>query len=445
MCIKKSFLTVICFIILSQNLLSQIVLQGVVTDNGGEWIPDVLVEVLDEVDSTRTFSSYTNQQGQYIIQFLETGVKAFHSQNPGTYMLKQNYPNPFNPSTVIPYELSYSAHITIEVRNILGQKIKTLYDGFHPSGAGHRIWDATDDFGRGVPAGLYIYSMKTDNVTINKKMLLIDGQQGKTLATISKTTGPLVSRKTAVSRQLSDQYTLRITGEEIFTYEQSGIIISNSQTLDWEVNRCVMDIDGNQYKTVKIGNQWWMAENLKTTHYQDGSEIPKKPVSTEGANLTTDIYCVYDNDESNADTYGYLYNWYAVDNVGGIAPAGWHVPTDEDWKELEMFLGMSRSEADQWDQRGIPHGNKLKEAGTTHWVKDSGGTNENGFTALPGGMIGNSSPPFALLGQMAFFWSSTSSGIGAINRELSAYTSDIGRSLYVKNMGFSLSVRCIRN
>lgn len=129
----------------------------------------------------------------------------------------------------------------------------------------------------------------------------------------------------------------------------------------------VTDIDGNVYKTVTIGNQAWMAENLKVMRYRNGDAIPNVTGGTDWSNLSTGAYCSYDNDDNNIDTYGLLYNWYAVDDSRNLAPEGWHVPTDEEWKELEMYLGMSQSEADDTGYRGTDEGGKLKEVGTTHW------------------------------------------------------------------------------
>ncbi|MCK5521433.1 MAG: fibrobacter succinogenes major paralogous domain-containing protein, partial [Candidatus Marinimicrobia bacterium] len=113
------------------------------------------------------------------------------------------------------------------------------------------------------------------------------------------------------------------------------------------------DIDGNTYKVVKIANQIWMAENLKVTKYRDGTVIPDVTDAGAWTGLSTGAYCFYNNDANNAETYGALYNWYAVNGntidtsrIFELAPEGWHVPTDAEWKELEMFLGMSQSTAD---------------------------------------------------------------------------------------------------
>jgi uncharacterized protein (TIGR02145 family) len=136
----------------------------------------------------------------------------------------------------------------------------------------------------------------------------------------------------------------------------------------------VTDIDGNLYHTITIGTQVWLVENLKTTRYNDGASIPLITESSAWGNLDTPGYCWYDNDAANKDTYGSLYNWFAVNN-GNLAPAGWHVPTDAEWTMLTTFLG-GESIA----------GGKLKETGWSHWrTPNAGATNESGFTALPAG------------------------------------------------------------
>ena len=182
---KTIILLAIYVILFSQNLFSQIVFEGVVTDNGTEYIGNgaepivnALVTLTDQADAQRTFSAYTNDQGQYSIEIPSTGVNDPDANNPGNFTLLQNYPNPFNPSTVIGYALNKPSHITIEIYNILGQKIRTLLDGYQTAGPGHVKWDASNDAGQGVPAGVYIYSLQADGVNVNKKMLLIDGQHG---------------------------------------------------------------------------------------------------------------------------------------------------------------------------------------------------------------------------------------------------------------------------
>jgi len=206
----------------------------------------------------------------------------------------------------------------------------------------------------------------------------------------------------------------------------------------------VTDIDGNVYQTVKIGDQWWMAENLKVTNYRNGDQIDHVTDNTNWSNLTTGAYCEYDNNSSNVATYGRLYNWYAVSDSCNIAPVGWHVPSDAEWKTLEIYLGMSQSDADDIGWRDTDEGGKLKETGIAHWVSpNTGATNESGFSALPGGYR-YSNGTYGGMGYYAHIWSSSESGSNyAWFRLLSYDDSLVGRGGYGKRYGFS--VRCVRD
>jgi len=193
------------------------------------------------------------------------------------------------------------------------------------------------------------------------------------------------------------------------------------------------DIDGNLYQIVRIGDQVWMAENLKVTHYRNGDEIPTGLDNASWSSTTNGAYAVYDDNESNADTYGYLYNWFAVDDSRNIAPEGWHVPTDDEWQTLVDYLGGSSVA-----------GGKLKEEGTTHWNSpNTDATNVSGFTALPGGYrysIGS----YYSMGYSGYFWSSTEHGSSdAWDRRLGYDSSGVDRGGDDKLDGFS--VRCIRD
>ena len=203
--------------------------------------------------------------------------------------------------------------------------------------------------------------------------------------------------------------------------------------------------DGKIYKIIKIGNQVWMAENLRETKYRNGRKILQVSRASYWVNTKKGAYCVYNNNESNADTYGYLYNWYAINDSRCIAPEGWHVPTDEDWKELEMTLGMNKSQVDTIAWRGTNEGGKLKTSSTSHWRSpNTGATNESGFSALPGGHCWYTNGAFEFLGFIAAFWSSSeSSSHHAWGRNLSFKRSDIYRPQFVKQVG--LSVRLVKD
>lgn len=194
------------------------------------------------------------------------------------------------------------------------------------------------------------------------------------------------------------------------------------------------DQDGNIYKTVTIGTQTWMAENLRTTKYNDGTAIPLVTDNIKWEKLTTGGYCNNQN-TSNIEsiaTYGRLYNWYAV-NTGKLAPKGWHVPTDDELKTLTAFLG-----------GGSKAGGKLKETGTLHWMSPNyGATNETGFTALPGGNRLNTGS-FSYFGYSGYLWSTTEKDTSnAWVTEMIFHDSDVGRDIVSKNGGFS--VRCVRD
>ncbi|UCE19174.1 MAG: hypothetical protein JSV84_02165 [Gemmatimonadota bacterium] len=211
-----------------------------------------------------------------------------------------------------------------------------------------------------------------------------------------------------------------------------------------------IDRDGITYQTVMIGDQCWMAENLKVTHYRNGDPIPNVTVDTEWANLTSGAYCDYDNNADNVSVYGRLYNWYAVDDNRNIAPEGWHVPSDDEWKQLELYLGMSQSEADDTGYRGTDQGGKLKatgtiEEGTGQWhAPNAGATNETDFSAMPGGACYSEDGTFNNLGFHAPFWSSTKGGSNtAWGRSLGCVSAEVCRNNVDMQYGFS--VRCVRD
>ena len=165
---------------------------------------------------------------------------------------------------------------------------------------------------------------------------------------------------------------------------------------DPEIPLKVTDVDGNVYDVVIIGKQGWMKENLKVTHYSDGAVIPNVTGTTEWASLTSGAWSEYNNSASTGTTYGKLYNGFAVE-TGKLCPAGWRVPTDDDWTELMDFLG-GQSIA----------GGQLKQAGTSLWkTPNEGATNSSGFTALPAGFRGPTGL-FYQNAEVAIWWSSSS-------------------------------------
>lgn len=195
-------------------------------------------------------------------------------------------------------------------------------------------------------------------------------------------------------------------------------------------NITLTDIDGNIYKTVRIGNQIWMAENLKTTRYKNGISIPNVKDENEWIKLTEGAYCFYENDAANNSASGKLYNWHAVNNINGLAPNGWHIPSDEEWTILLNYLGGDDAA-----------GNKMKY--TNGWEDNGNGTNSSEFTGLPAGTRYDGGL-FYYKGFKTYFWSATEDDTDyAWIRGLYNNYSDAHRSSSNKNYGFS--VRCIRD
>jgi uncharacterized protein (TIGR02145 family) len=163
------------------------------------------------------------------------------------------------------------------------------------------------------------------------------------------------------------------------------------------------DIDGNGYRTVKIGAQVWMTENLRVTRFRNGDGIPHVADQAEWPDLIRGAYCHYNNDPENSSTSGCLYNWYAVDDGRGVAPAGWHVPADADWQILITCLGGDTASA-----------GKLKEAGMSHWrAPNRGSTNESRFSAIPSGYRDFGYGDYFGIDVVAVFWSSTENDSGS--------------------------------
>ena len=226
----------------------------------------------------------------------------------------------------------------------------------------------------------------------------------------------------------------------------------------------VTDYDGNTYNTIQIGNQCWMKENLKVIHYADGTPL----VDGTGAENTqydtiTKYYFNYDDNESYVETYGRLYNWMASVNgyaseidlnpsqIQGVCPAGWHMPSDSEWKELEMYLGMSYEEAKDREWRGTIEGGMLKESGTAHWESPNiAATNESGFSALSAGhrnLTGN----YISLGKKGSFWTSTNH-IAINNTQNPAFRllhNNYSRTYRYRGfhgyLTYARSVRCVKN
>ena len=181
-------------------------------------------------------------------------------------------------------------------------------------------------------------------------------------------------------------------------------------------------------KEVTIDNQVWTSKNLDVSTYRNGDDIPLVEDAEKWKNLTTGAWCYYENKTGKGSTYGKLYNWYAVNDPRGLAPKGYHIPTDAEWSILTTYLGTDAA---------------AKMKSTTGWNEDGDGSNTSGFAGLPGGFR-NYNGFFYHIGANGYWWSSSEGdAYYAWSRYLFSDNGDVDRSNYYKRSGFS--VRCLRD
>jgi uncharacterized protein (TIGR02145 family) len=254
---------------------------------------------------------------------------------------------------------------------------------------------------------------------------------------------------TSVNPTISGNKTSDGTGTGVFTSSLTGLqpntryhvraFATNSVGTSYGTDKTfysdpvsIRDFDDNEYGVIRIGTQLWISENLKTTHFNDGSSISLVTGNSAWSNLSGPGYCWYGNTDTNKDIYGALYNWYSVD-AGNLCPAGWHVASDDDWLTLEIYLGGSS-----------PAGGELKETGFSHWASpNEGATNDSKFTALPGGWrLDNGT--FEFIGNYGLWWTSTEySSSEAWFRRIQYDQDKVFRSFKAEKTG--MSVRCIKD
>ena len=257
-----------------------------------------------------------------------------------------------------------------------------------------------------------------------------DGSVANTTAMLdvsSTTKGFLPPRMTTTERDLIAS---PATGLVLFNTTTNGLEVKSST--GW-TSLTTPSTTAVFLPTIVIGTQQWMRENLDVVTYRNGDVIPQVTDATAWAALTTGAWCYYDNDSANGAIYGKLYNWYAVNDTRGLAPTGWHIPTDAEWTIL----------TDKLEGASVA-GGKMKSVGTTIWTTPNIlATNESGFTGLPGGHRFYDGS-FFYIGNYGFWWSSSQNvTASAWNRTLYYASGSASRNLNNKHFGFS--VRCLRD
>lgn len=395
--------------------------------------------VLYDDNDVQKATGQTDSQGNFTLSYQGEPTSAEpgdRPDGPSEFALGSSYPNPFNPRTVVPFEVPESTNAVIAIYNILGQEVLRTRAGLAPGS--HEI---VVNLGQGMSQGTYLLRVQGAGYSLTQAMTFLSagvssGQPGVSVRSVGQRQGALPERLQTTSE--AAMYRIVIEGTEVYQHKEVLVPAMTDHhegeiRLFFQEPEELLDSDGNSYPVIRIGDDWWMAANLKTTRYRNGDPIPNVSSNSEWSGLVTGAYCAYNNFEGNAETYGYLYNWHAVNDVRNIAPEGWRVPSDAEWQAMINALGGN-----------TVAGGKLKATGTEHWDSpNTGATNEVGFSALPGGF--RSEPgEFYYRGLITGFWSDTGDDVDkAWYRALAFNTAAIDRSSGTRGGGFS--VRLIRD
>jgi len=341
------------------------------------------------------------------------------------------YPNPSNGHGTINLFQTNQGMVSLDVIDLSGKTV--VNDRRYLSQGGHTYLLG------GLKEGLYFIRMHGNGNTQSAKWIISGTEGGAPFLNYNGTdvAHPGFSLKlTEITATKSLPFE---DGDQLLFQGKSGnyttivtLIPTSSQSVDFGFVSCT-DLDNNHYPVVNIGTQTWMAANLKTTKYADGTPIPEVTDANSWSNVTTPAYCWYNNDPATGTNYGALYKWYTI-GEGDLCPTGWSVPNVADWTALITYLGGDTIA-----------GGKLKETGTVHWdTLMTGTSNASGFTAIPAGLRSISGGAFQGRGNTTYFWTSED------------YSANFAHMRYLKhdsnslisagnNKGNGFSVRCIKD
>ncbi len=340
------------------------------------------------------------------------------------------YPNPMKENSLMEFNLPLAGKVEITLTDISGRIIFLEENYLQKGSHSFRI--------KGIDRGIYIASVKSGGYLRSGKLISECMNSGE--VKISYEENSAFPEKETARKGSSEEVVMQYTPGDNFKFTAvSGnystvltTIPSGNTALTFDFITCT-DGEGNNYPTLKIGSQVWMAENLKTTKYNDGTAIPYVVDNFAWMILETPSYSWFNHDINNKNIYGALYNWYTV-NTGKLCPAGWHAPSDTDWTTLINHLGGF----------SLASG-KMKERGNIHWkTENTDATNESGFTVLPAGareydgVFQNFS-----LGYTSYFWS-TASNLPYHAWHIALFTNGPVTTNWVSPM-FGFSVRCLKN
>lgn len=416
--------------------------------NNGQYVPmdSILIENLTQVGDTTLYTPDTVLVLEYI-----TGIGDNEAIDENTFSISQNYPNPFKGKTTVNLYLPEKENIKIICRNILGSELVHYENILNRGNNYFNFYSGNESY--------YLLTVTGKQTSRTIKML----NTGSHIANAEKCkivyTGNNGNVNGFKSYEANNGFGFNF-GDELkyIAYtdvEETEIIDSptGSQIYTFQFNgwtpcpgiSTVSDIDANVYNTVQIGSQCWMKENLKTTTYNNGTQIPNIIETDAWQNLTTGAYVWYNNDISWKDPYGALYNWYAAVDVNELCPTGWHVPTKDEWTTLFSYTTSEGKELRSCRMVNSPQGGSCNTIKHPRWHENSiNGTDDYGFSGLPGGHRVYYDGAFYSVGFSAFWWTSTEhSSYDAWHLYLYFDFDSVTVTYGEKRNGFS--VRCLRD
>ena len=315
------------------------------------------------------------------VGFNETG-------NPNEYLL-MIYPNPSSGYCFVEFEATSGGNVCIGLFDISGKLILQQNEFLQEGKCLFQI--------SGIQGGVYMMKVGSDHYLYTAKLIskaagtgspaiIINesnsGKKKRSSSTLTEELKSYVNIKSIINMQFNAGDTLKLTGKSGIYRTISMLFPVQNQTVTFNFVDC-SDADSNHYAVVQIGSQLWMQENLKTTKYRNGSDIPNVPDSASWVNLSTGAYCDYHNLPSEGEYYGHLYNFFAVADNRSMCPTGWHVPSHSEWNIMEKFLD-NTVDTMALGGTGTVIGRILKEGCDTRWayMDSTCGLNSAGFTAL---------------------------------------------------------------
>ncbi len=403
-----------------------------------------------EVKNIAQQTSLTLSGSQTLQLVNVVGISTIHQEYAGMNV----YPNPSSHTSQLEFYNSEAGSVVVEIIEITGKALISFSVNLSRGLQAFEI--------QGLGTGIYLLKATT-GTTVHQQRLITYSQsfgnpQINYLGSFDLSLVPpeTKSTKNIIAMQYNDGERLVIKGSSGVYSHTISLIPSESQNIDFEFIECV-DSDGNHYPVVTIGEQIWMAENLKTTKYSNADPIDNPILDEDWQTNNTGAYTYYNNDITWKEKYGLLYNWFAVNNTNGLCPAGWHVPSDAEWTQLIDYV-VSQGFPNQWDNPDGA-GNVLKScrqvssylggdcetdehprwnAHGTHY-----GTDAFGFEAFPSDMrtfMGN----YGNIGEYGDYWSSTEESTPSAWARFVDYNSGaVGK--FNQNKRSGLAVRCVQD